>query len=162
MQAESLEILTRPGDNTGVGTRAVLLDNTGIHLANGAKLYDVDGYIDTQTFTQQLLATSVDQNIWTVPEGTWKVVKVTEVHSVAGGSSAAVDVKVATGTDAPASGTTQLGAAIDLTVTANTVQTPALISSPTAMGPGARLCLDMSGTLTALVGTISVKVGRLT
>jgi hypothetical protein len=162
---ESLAVMVRPGTtgNAGsVGTTVFTASNNGaVVSAPYHFLQDSNIIHDKVILNSELLAASVDKHIWACTEGRWQVSGVTEIHSVAGGSGAQVDVKVTSGVTAPASGTTQLGSVVDLTVTANTVQQKALIASPTVIGPGDTVALDFGGTLTALVGIISVSVKRV-
>lgn len=111
--------------------------------------------------TAQLLAASVDSFIWTCVEGVWVVDTVVEAHTVVGGSGATVQVVVCPGSVAVASGTAQLSAALDLTVTAPAKQFGTLIATPTQMLRGDSLAIDMSGTLTGLVGVLTVQLARV-
>lgn len=163
MILESLVIQKRPGDNTGVGQTRVTLDENGITLSNGASGISGTAVLPTKLcFIIDLLAASVDNYIWSVTEGTWKVTDVVADQTVAGGSGATVDVKACDGTTAPASGTTQLSAAIDLATAGNNGKSVrgAVIAAPTSLVPGMRLAADFSGTLTALVGKLTVCVQR--
>lgn len=108
-----------------------------------------------------LLAASVDSYIWECVEGVWQVAGVRCMVSTAGGASAAVDVKVCSGLTAPASGTTQLTAACVLTTAGPSRGDGTLIASPTLILPGDSLAADFSGTLTALVGLLSVQLKRV-
>lgn len=76
-------------------------------------------------------------------------------YDVAGGSSAAADVKVCTATTAPGSGVTALAAVFDLTATARTPYSATLSATAAArqVPPGSAVVIDTSGTLTGLVGT---------
>jgi hypothetical protein len=114
--------------------------------------------------TSELLAASVDKWVF-VADRAYKVMGINEVHSVVGGSSAAVRPRkvTAAGTDAPgaAAGTTvkELTTAnIDLTATINVVQAPALAATAAdlLLAAGDKIGLDFSGTLTGLVGSISI------
>src|SRR5262245_49718234 len=59
-----------------------------------------------------------DSFVWTCMEGIWRVDGAVESHNVVGGAGASVQVVVCPGSVAIASGTAQLTAALDLTVTA--------------------------------------------
>lgn len=115
-----------------------------------------------------LLAASVDQYIWVAPVKC-RVISIKEVHSVAGGASAAVRPrKITADVTAPgaAAGATVIElttANIDLTVTANTMQTPTLSATEADLifAAGDRLALDFSGTLTALVGRLTVNFAAM-
>ncbi len=115
-----------------------------------------------ETITMDLLAASVDNGIWVCQEGVWVLQYVSEYHAVVGGSGANFQITVsAGGTQAPSAGTAQLTATVDLTVTAPKMQHGTLIASPTQMVRGDVLCLDMSGTLTGLVGRLTCGVKRV-
>ena len=76
---------------------------------------------------------------------------------MAGGAGATVDIKKSTSVQAPASGTTMLDAVVDLTATANTVYTPTLAAAAACqLAAGNTVGIDLSGTLTGLVGGIVV------
>jgi hypothetical protein len=119
--------------------------------------------IDTRTD-----ANSVDTLIFIAPYPC-EVVSVREGHSTAGSDGAAVslDVKKCTGTTAPASGTTVLASTFDLKSTINTVVTKNATSGLTTtlanrkLDTGDRLALDYTGTLTALVGIVTIEIKRL-
>jgi len=134
----------------------VLLDIGGD--AVGAK--DGNGRYDLQFIEHDLLAASVDTFIWVCQEGIWQIQYASEGHTVVGGAGANVQVVVCPGGVAIASGTAQLTAALDLTVTAPKVQHGTLITTPTQMFRGDALGLDFSGTLTGLVGSITVAIQR--
>lgn len=162
MDFESVRITARPGDATGVGVTNAEFDAAGL-VAHAPTHHMQDSTIihDKVMVTVPLIATTPDTVVFLVNEGRWQVASVTEVHTVVGSTNAAVDIMACSGTTAPESGTTQLGAAIDLTATINVVQNPALISSPTVLGPGDRLALDMDGTLTGLVGLLMIMMKRV-
>lgn len=103
----------------------------------------------------------VDQFIWGPTEGIWQVDSVVESHTVVGGASAAAQVAVCPGSVAPASGTNQLTAALDLTVTAPAARFGVLIATPTRIMRGDSVALRMSGTLTGLAGQITVYFRRI-
>lgn len=99
------------------------------------------------------------------PVDNWyEVVEVRQIHAVAGGASAAVDVvKCASGT-LPSAGVSVLLTSFDLTATAGVPRTrtkSANTLSATAarrqLAPGDSLALNYSGTLTGLLG-VAVQV----
>jgi len=91
----------------------------------------------------------------------YRVISITERHQVAGSDAGAVTCqvkKVPSGT-APASGTNLLATAFNMKATADTNQTGALsaVQGALTISSGDSICLESSGTLTALVGvTVSV------
>lgn len=121
--------------------------------------------------TSELLAASVDKHIFVAPFAC-RVVSAREIHSVVGGASAAVRLRKVTDTSAPgaAASTTvkELAAAFDLTATANTTQVATLVAAAALqpnsdfyLAAGDKLCLDFSGTLTGLVGLLTVSIKRV-
>jgi hypothetical protein len=98
-----------------------------------------------------------------------RVVKIQEVHSVVGGASAAVRPrKVTADAVAPAAvaGATVLElttAAIDVTNTVNTVQTPTLSATETdlILAVGDRIALNFTGTMTAAVGRTMISLAAM-
>lgn len=84
--------------------------------------------------------------------GTYQVVAASVVFGTAGGTSCAVNVEVATGTQAIASGVNQMSAAMVLTGTANTTVN-GVITTQTTITAGARVNLIFSGTVTGLANT---------
>ncbi|MBN9393442.1 MAG: hypothetical protein J0I20_35755 [Chloroflexi bacterium] len=112
--------------------------------------------------TSELLAASVDKWVF-IADKAYKVTAVNEIHSVVGGSSAAVRPRKITDTSAPGASAGAnvkelTTAAADLTATINTTQ--ALTLSATAadltLAAGDKIGLDFSGTLTGLVGLIEI------
>lgn len=81
--------------------------------------------------------------------GTYKVAGVSAVFGTAS-TSGTLQVEVATGTQAIASGTNQLTGTISLAGTANTVVNGTLIASPTTVSAGARINVIFGGTVTNL------------
>jgi len=84
---------------------------------------------------------------------------------VVGGAAAAVRVRKCTGTTAPASGSAVHTADFDLTsgVTANTVTTGTLTTTDAdrCLVAGDRLALDFGGTLTGLVGVVTISLRKI-
>lgn len=121
--------------------------------------------------TSELLAASVDKHVFIAPFDC-RVVSVREIHSVVGSTSAAVRLRKITDTSAPgaAASTTVkeiTTAAFDLTATINTTQTGTLVAAATNsktsdyyLAAGDKLALDFSGTLTGLVGLLSIHIKR--
>lgn len=146
----SLEIVN------ATGGRVMLLDGDAGVQAPGGALFD-PGHI----IQWPLLAASVDTYVWTNPSGVWEVESVRTIISVSGGTSAVVDVRVCSGVTAPASGVTQLTATLDLEETAPAKATGTLIAVPTRIFPGDSVALDFGGTLTGLVGAITIKLKKV-
>lgn len=117
---------------------------------------------DREVITVQLTANSVDANVYVATRPV-RVTAIREVHSVVGSTGATVGVRKATGTTAPASGTLVHTAALGLETTINTVQSATLESSlaTLTLAAGDRLAIDMSGTLTGLVGVIEIELQPL-
>lgn len=106
-------------------------------------------------------ATAVDANFFIAPRAL-RVISAAFVPTVAGTDASAVtaDIKKCTGTTAPASGTSVLSATFNLKGTANTVQTATLTSTAAdlLLAAGNRLAIDNTGTLTSVVGTVTVEL----
>lgn len=112
-------------------------------------------------FTAPLVATSVSGPIFECDDN-YQVVSVSAVAETVGGASAAVTVERLTGTTAPGSGVAQLSATIDLAANAHVVKNGTLKAGGSdTFAKGDRLGIVMSGTLTALVGHITVVVKRV-
>jgi hypothetical protein len=116
------------------------------------------------TIRTDLLAASVDTWMF-VADRAYEVTYIGEVHSVVGSTSAAVQPRkvTAVATDAPgaAAGSTVkelTTAAIDLTATINVVQAPALTATAAdlLLAAGDKIGLNFTGTLTGLVGTLTI------
>jgi hypothetical protein len=116
--------------------------------------------------TVPLLAASVDTWVYIAPRAV-QVTSIREIHSVVGSTSAAVKFRkitaatVAAPGAAVAAGITELATAgFDLTAAVNTNQT-ATLTSTTAdlqLAAGDRIAADFSGTLTGLVGNVTINV----
>lgn len=116
---------------------------------------------DWITVQSELLAASVDKFIWRCYRGVWQIIDVHSNITVSGGSNAAVMPVHCAGGVAIASGTAQLSAALDLEETPPNMQVGTLIATPNKFYPGDVLGLDFSGTLTALVGAITIALARV-
>lgn len=144
-----------------------VVDNVGntVFVADGDSqgAKDRDGAIfhAEESVSWPLLASSVDTYIWSPRVGTWVVVGATSQISVSGGTGANVQVRVCTPATAVASGTAQLTTALDLEETAPNRQVGAMVAAPGVIAPGDQVALDFSGTLTGLVGQITVYLKRI-
>lgn len=112
-------------------------------------------------FTWPLLAGSLSTYIWTCDTGVWSVVGIRATASVSGGSGATIDVLVCSGLTAIASGISQLSAVLDVQETAPFKANGALIATPTLIYPGDSLAIAVGGTLTGLVGVLTVSTKRV-
>lgn len=143
------------------GTRNTLLVGG---VASGADGITQGGnkVADVYHISIELLAASVDK--WAfIASRAVQVVSISEVHSVVGGGSAAVRPRKVTDTSAPgaaASSTVKelTQAAFDLTATVNTVVNGTLsaTASDLTLAAGDKIGLDFSGTLTGLVGELTI------
>lgn len=88
--------------------------------------------------------------------GTYKIVGVSATFGTAS-TSGTLQVEVATGTQAIASGTNQLTGTMSLSGTANTPVNGTVIASPTTIAAGSRINLIFAGTVTNLANA-SVRV----
>ena len=114
--------------------------------------------------------TASSVSTWTfTADANYTLVSVRENHSVAGSTSAAVAIRkvladaVAPGASAGTNVVELLsGPTIDLTATANTTQTPALVSTAgvTNIAAGNKIAFSFSGTLTGLVGCVTLEFKR--
>lgn len=146
----TLEVVDRSGN------RVILADENGIVDGSG-NMFDA-----TKFFVWPLLAASVDTYIFTnyTTNATYRVSAVRTMVSVVGGSGATVTVVYCPRATAIGSGTAQLTAALDLTVTAPSPLNGTLITTPNDIFPGDHLAVDFAGTLTGLVGVITVGIRR--
>lgn len=88
--------------------------------------------------------------------GTYQVAGLSATFGTAS-TSGTLQVEVATGTQAIASGTNQLTGTVSLSGTANTPVNGTLIASPTTIAAGSRVNLIFAGTVTNLANA-SIKV----
>ena len=133
--------------------------------ANGLAQADGTQYrhlSDRLILTVPLTASAVDVDVFQADRA-YKVVAIRESHSVVGGAAAAVRPRKITDTSAPgaAAGANvkELTTAnVDLTAAINTVVSPALsaTASDLVLAAGNRIALDFSGTLTGLVGNLTI------
>lgn len=113
--------------------------------------------------SQTILASSVNNTIFTANDD-YQVVAVSYTPTVAGtGGAATLAVKKCTGTDAPASGTAVHSGTADLVGTVNTVQdlTLSTTESELQVADGERLAIDLTGTLTSVVGNLTVVLKKI-
>jgi len=162
MQFSSVEIVQSAG-TTGAGTTVVELDTNGVEVTAPAVLVADDNVIEPYVvLTKDILAGSVDNALFTSSVHRYQVAYMSYLPRVAGsGGAATIDLTVCTGTQAPASGTTQLLAALDLVGVADTLQQATIIASPTVISPGMRVAYNLTGTLTSVVGLLTVYLKRI-
>lgn len=131
-------------------------------VINGAYLSKYEVITDNQN---QVVAASyavshtifVNDNV----SGTYQVAGVTATFGT-GSTSGTLQVEVATGTQAIASGTNQLTGTMSLSGTANTPVNGTIIASPTTIVAGARVNLIFAGTVTNLANaSIVVALKRI-
>lgn len=131
-------------------------------VINGAYLSKYEVITSTQN---QVVAASyavshsifVNDNV----SGTYQVAGVTANFGVTS-TSGTLQVEVATGTQAVASGTNQLTGTMSLSGTANTPVNGTVIASPTTIVAGARVNLIFAGTVTNLANAcITVALKRI-
>ena len=154
-------VITGHAQTLGVAPDKLVL----VDLSNADSAYsDSATLAGNRIITSELLAASVDKWLF-VADRAYTVVGVREIHSVAGGSVAAVKVRTTTAaaTSAPAATASSsvlelLANPIDLTATANISQSPALVgtAATVAVAIGDKISLLFSGTLTGLVGLVEV------
>ncbi len=138
-----------------IGATVMTLDGTGASDVSSRKAMFIN------TLHREILAASVSNFVWTCQEGIWQVQYVSAAVTVAGGSGASVTVTVCPQTAvAPSAGTAQLTAVIPLTAAGPGLVTGTLITTPTPMTSGDSIALLFAGTLTALVGSITITLKR--
>lgn len=106
---------------------------------------------------------AVSHTIFVAPNTseTWKVSAVTAVFGTAS-TSGTLQVEVATGTQAIASGTNQLTGTMSLSGTANTAVNGTVSATPTTIAAGNRVNLIFAGTVTNLANAaITVVLQKL-
>lgn len=116
----------------------------------------------TVTISVPISAASVDSWVF-IADRAYEVVSIEEIHSVVGSTNAAVKLRKVTDTSAPgaaASSTVKelATAGFDLTATVNTTQTATLseTASDYQLADGNKIGMDFSGTLTNLVGVVTI------
>jgi hypothetical protein len=157
----------KKGTNMSIERALTMVDSRGrvlwdVDPAVGARDFSARVIDGVESITVSLLAAmAVNSFIWTVHEGIWQVGTVSESHTVAGGAGATLQVVACPQSVAVASGVNQLTAAFDLTIGAPAVRFGSLVSSLTLMTRGDSLGYLMSGTLTGLVGVLTVNLWRV-
>jgi len=136
------------------GSSIASIDERGFYDEQKAAV--VNTYKTVNAYNQ-----AADGFVWICQEGIWQVAYVGEAHTVVGGSNYAVQVVHCAQGVAIASGTAQLSAALDLTVTAPAKSYGTLIASPTQFTRGDVLGLDMSGTVGSYAGVISILMKKI-
>ena len=120
--------------------------------------------------TNAAVLTAADTTAF-IADASYELVRVDSCQTTAGtGGAATLDVKKATGTTAPGSGTTMLTTTFNLENTANTVVSKTVSNGGVTttlttrqLVAGDRVCLDFTGTLTSLTGVcVSIWLKPLT
>lgn len=169
---EQYESLWQQQKTNGLQTDVVVTFNKGLKVGSSGNFQEnliiIPKYETIQDNQNQVAAASyaashtifVNDNV----SGTYRIAGVTATFGTAS-SSGTLQVEVATGTQAIASGTNQLTGTISLAGTANTPVNGTLVAvaSLTTISAGARVNLIFGGTVTSLANaTISVVLQRLT
>lgn len=130
---------------TGAATPGL---TTGILLPSYLPIVEVQNQVAAASFAVSH-PIFVNDNV----SGTYKVVGAS-VNFGTTSTSGTLQVEVATGTQAIASGTNQLSGTISLSGTANTTVNGTVIASPTTISAGARINLIFAGTVTNLLNCV--------
>lgn len=156
--SSSFATTLKPGQPAGTTT---------FHIHNGQDSpkippSSIRGYIERIRWTLpgELPATAANYGVIFIADRPCTVVGFEEVHQTAGsdGSAVTLQLEKLTGTEAPDAGVDLLATALSLKATANTVQTGTLIQTrDVTLQDGDRLCLNDSGTLTA-VANVTVTI----
>lgn len=150
-----------PEPSTGpVPAGVVVPTSAGLSQAEIAAGIDIKP-IPGELITMPLFASTVSQTIFIADVNGYQVTSVSVVPNVIGGAGATVTVEALTGTQAVGTGVAQLTAALALNGVANTVLNGVLIAAPTVINAGQRFGIVMAGTLTALVGLLTVAIKRV-
>ena len=159
---ESLQVQTRPGDNTGQGTTIATIDSTGMKATSPVKVMQDSNVVHDKMAIPVVLVAATVTSLAFGPfnEGRWQVSGVS-VYFQTGSTSGTLNVSVDTGTNAPGAGTAQLSSTISLAAASQQLSlNGTLIASPTVAGPGDRISIVIAGTMTSLangMGTIWLK-----
>jgi hypothetical protein len=137
----------------------------GYDSTKKALVVNGDGVSAQVISANDFLTFRIDANSVTAPVFTadraYQLVSVTEVHSVVS-SSGTLIVEKDTGTTAPGSGTSQFVStnSLDLTSTINTPVTQPLnaTAATTLFAVGDRIAFKFGGTLTGLVGSVTIVI----
>ena len=164
--AESMQFYNRPGDSTGVGVNFANVDVVnGVQAVSPSK-HKQDGNIlhDKEPFVISFLSapTAGGYILMAVAEGIWVVDSVL-YSQITAGTSPTIDVLWVAPATAVSGGTTQLTGVIDASVGGNNTKDVrgTLIAAPTQAGPGNRLAVNIGGTTTSMVGTVTVNTKRI-
>lgn len=150
------------GQSLGNAPDKLLLLNVTPGAVAAMQVESGDGFV----ITSELIAASVDKWVF-VADRACRVSSVREIHSVIGGTGATVRPrKIAAATVAApgaavAAGIVELTtAAIGLETAVNVSQTGTLSATPAdlLLAVGDKIALDFAGTLTGLVGSISIGI----
>ena len=137
------------------GSTILTLDKDGLQ-DNAGRLFDARRYIN-----YPLVAVPTAQYVWRCSVGVWVVESINCLVRVTGGTGATVDVLVCQQVEAVASGVSQLTAVMDVEETAPFQVTGTLIATPTEIYPGDSVGMNGGGTLTGLVGLLTVILKRI-
>lgn len=121
---------------------------------NLEEINNKDGFYITVNLVSTVPQTAANYGLFFTATRPCEVLKVKEVHTVAGDDNATLDIEKLTGTTAIESGSSILTAVFDLTSTANTVVTKSGtgLSSSRGLLEGDRLALKDGGNLTVIEG----------
>lgn len=122
----------------------------------------------TLVIVKEILAATLNEHIFIAPFAC-QIVSIREIHSVVGGTSATVALRKITDTSAPAAsaGSTVKellsGVTFSLTSTINTAVSGALsaTASDLQLAAGDHIAINFGGTLTGLVGSLTLELKPL-
>ena len=130
------------------------LDKTG-YKDDASRIFDA-----RERVNYHLVAVPVANYIWFCDRGVWVVESVVVQARVTGGTSATIDVLVCQQVEAVASGVSQLTAVLDVEETAPFKAVGTIIAAPTEIFPGDSVAFNGGGTLTGLIGVLTVILKR--
>ena len=142
------------------GTQVALMDKDGVKIVDEDHLLVNSKIVDyRRTITLLLAGTTVAGNIF-VADDRYIIESIKEVHSTVSDGSGDINIGVAKGTVTPANSTAQHTTTFNLDATINTVQT-ATLTTQTTMDVGDRICVKNVGTMTNVVGVMSIVLKRV-
>jgi hypothetical protein len=161
--AESIKLVGRSDLTTGAGVAIADLGASGL-ISYAPTRHKQDSAVIHQNVivNVDLNATLVSKALFVPTEGVWNLVKATSIRRVVGGASTG-DVKVSASGATPASGTTCLATTVTFNApAADIILNTALATTPTKCGVGQYFGFDVTGTLTGLVGVLTLEFQRVT
>jgi len=150
VMATSVKVVKQ--DGTVAGDTVAVLDKDGLVVDADFPLMKGANHIHDKITVEHSITLSGNHVFYMPDSGGWRLNSVREAHTASGGASCAVQMYACTSGQIVTSGVAQLSGTISLSGVPGVVYSGNVIATPTIVSPGEFYGIEVTATLTPLVG----------